>query len=1395
MNHDSDLTFEATPTAQHPQRWRLHRAGIQNVWFYYDATFDFSGGRCIWRGVNGAGKSRALEMLLPFLLDADRRRMDSTGAGRVRLEDLMKAGGPGSGNRLGYLWLELERTTGDGPAYLTLGALVRFSHATAEARVWYFITPQRVGLDLHLMNAARSPLPRADLTEAIGADRITDSPARHRDRVRAEVFGLTGDVGGQRFTGLMQLLHTLRAPDVGNRIDEGNLTRILSDALPPLSQDALADAGEKLDALRETREAQDRLAASRATVASFVEVYRRYTTAVLSGALTDIEAAALAAQKAQADARAALELADDAAQAQAAIETRLAKLDEQANALAGVVEGITTSERYTAVAELDEKERSTATLAGAADRAWAEVAKALDAEQGAVEGANRHAEAVATQVNRARAQVLELTGTLQKVGVPHQLPSALTCELGPVEPTSEMVRERCTAPLRSVLVARPTTTTLSPQDLDEVIAAADRVTDAARQRRDAAEHRHTVAAHLDKQHTAVTAAEARAQEDAEIADQANEHAERVARGRDETALQLAAAWVSWATGPVSVEIFGQVDWPGTALRGVLSDRDALAGDDENDADLSALRTLPTTLSEPVLTALAEERGEVHAAAKQDATRRKELERTLADLVDGHVDPMPQVAPGRGTPVHGASPLWRAVDFADHVEPGARAGLEAALLASGLLTAAITADGKVRTSDGQVVVTPTGPVLTPNLGQVMVHDTAGDTPAELVEAALSRIGLDPDVHPVAVDASGAWRNGPLHGRHTQDQARYIGAAARQAERAARVAAIEAELLALHEAAARRAHVLQALAERERQVRSHMQDAPAVDGLIRSREAARTSAQNATDTAARARGSLAHAEGLRRQWDTDLAEHTRSCSYQNLPAGAGDLRTLVEDARTALSLSSSVRGAVAGIVEALQRHAELVGQVDKRTTARADTLTGALTAHQQSVSAAEELAQLKALVGADRKKVLAELSQARSEQRQVADKQRDARGDLLDAAQTAGETAGLVGGAQRDGERAGDTLSAVVATGAARAHLPGVWAAATGAERITMPGPGNSVEAVLAGVRTARNTLGGSGADVSGKQVDTAIEAMRGQLDGTFDVAWELTHDVRTVALMDATGTWHVTAALEDLDRSLEEGRAALTEKERTVFTTFVLEGVASELGARLKQAQQLVEDMRSSLRSIHTQQGIGLTVSWDLAEHASTQVRALRDLVRRGVAVRTEHDNDILIGLVKDLVDAAAALDPSAGYAQHLATALDYRAWHKMDVFILGPAPGQRRAISPRSKLSQGEIRFVSYATLFAAVDAFLTGLPDTDLALRLVVLDDAFAKVDNQVVAQFLGLLVNLDLDFALTGHGLWGTVPQVPALDVYEVRRGDGPAVTTHVHWDGHTRHLHPVTTLSGAR
>ena len=94
-------------------RFRLSRAGILNVWQYDEQVFTFADGRLLLRGANGAGKSKTLEMLLPFALDGDKARLTASAKHHTSLLWLM-TDGVEAGNRVGYVWVEFARTTPDG---------------------------------------------------------------------------------------------------------------------------------------------------------------------------------------------------------------------------------------------------------------------------------------------------------------------------------------------------------------------------------------------------------------------------------------------------------------------------------------------------------------------------------------------------------------------------------------------------------------------------------------------------------------------------------------------------------------------------------------------------------------------------------------------------------------------------------------------------------------------------------------------------------------------------------------------------------------------------------------------------------------------------------------------------------------------------------------------------------------------------------------------------------------------------------------------------------------------------------------------------------------------------------------------------------------------------------
>ncbi|GAA3008191.1 TIGR02680 family protein [Actinokineospora diospyrosa] len=1372
---------------RHSQRWRITRAGILNVWFYYDAEFVFSGGRMILRGTNGSGKSRALEMLLPFLLDADRRKMDATGSGKVRLEDLMRNGAEGQTNRLGYLWLEVTREveTDDGTErqFRTIGALIRFSASTGEAKPWYFTTPLRVGEELRLMDDRRQPLSREKLGELLGPDLITDRAEVHRERVGALVFGLTGQTARERYAGLLQLLHTLRAPDMGNRIDEGNLPKILSDALPPLSEVTLREAGERLDSLKDSRDEQRRLLEAVEQVNGLLDIYRRYTARTLSDSAehaakaaaqtVDLEQKSLAAKEWHA------RLAGEHA---LAVSTITVKREEQ-EVLAETIRGIESSDLYRTSIDLHNLANTVDTLRRASGLALGAAQDRRNEEAAAVRRADNQAETAVHEGNSVKPVLEQARDALAAAHLPTgALPTAVTAMTAPGASRAEEVRlDLDSSP---ELVKRPAHSILqvSPSSLDDVVTTTRDLGDAAERRESQARSRLATAEKLEQKERATRVAEDKAQDAADKAEAAAELAQEAAESRDDQARELAALWRKWTVDDHSTSALGEVDWSRTPVGPLLLDADSLAGAHEHNDDLKLLDAAAVEAASPAREAIAAGRAELRHRQQEDDRTRAQVVAERRDLLAAR-DPEPPAAPWIGGGPAGALPLWRVVDFADAVPEQQRAGLEAALMAAGLLSAWITPDGSVRAETGQVLLTDSAPAVEGSIRAALRWDEASTLPEPLVTGVLSRIGLGRGAG-TWVDGDGRWGAGPLSGRHQVDRARHIGAAARAAARAERLAQIVELLAALDARDAGRGLELEQWGRRENELNQLVRTSPSSNDLLQARLRAGNADREAADSS-RAAGRLRQAATtLRTELTSDQRAHAEQCVRIGLPQDRQGLTEIGEAAREAIRSCRDLVRQVNRLQAAIGTHDGLAREVDdaagKRGAAEriADEAWGewhrehaGYTAVQEAVGA--DIADVqRRLQDAKRElgKVRIEVNALNLEERRLSDQTTAAAGLTEQAAQDLSRGAATMRDALNQLER--------------KVAVPGVFQAA--AKRIppTASESATATEAI-AFARQVQEAVDRSGAKVDESALVRALQTAASELTNTFDLNYDLVAGIWQVELTDATGRQPVVVAAENLRERADRAGSALTDREHQVFTDFVVGGVGEELRRRLIQADQLVKAMNTSLADIRTSHGIGVRLRWVLTEDADSRIARIRELVQASSAVRSPEETAELIVLLKERVDEQFARDADGGYRAHLSTAADYRQWHRVEVTILGPAPGQERKISRKAKLSQGETRFVSYVALFAAADAYLSGLPDTDLALRLILLDDAFAKVDERTIGELMGLLVRLDLDFCMTGHALWGTYGQVPSVDVYEIRRSEGTAaIATRVHWDGHTRH-----------
>ncbi len=172
-----------------------------------------------------------VEVLLPFLLNGDTSTIDAAGRDRTTVGWLMTDGRE-PGNHLGYVWLELRSSNEDGhDRFCTVGAGLKSSSATRQTTTWYFLVEDvRVGAGLALEDDGECfSLER--LKSQLG-EQVTTSAAEHRRRVAHRLFGLRDEA---RYANLLHLLHRLRDPNIGNRIEAGELAAVLRDALPPPS--------------------------------------------------------------------------------------------------------------------------------------------------------------------------------------------------------------------------------------------------------------------------------------------------------------------------------------------------------------------------------------------------------------------------------------------------------------------------------------------------------------------------------------------------------------------------------------------------------------------------------------------------------------------------------------------------------------------------------------------------------------------------------------------------------------------------------------------------------------------------------------------------------------------------------------------------------------------------------------------------------------------------------------------------------------------------------------------------------------------------------------------------------------------------------------------------------
>ncbi len=1350
------LVAGAAPAADATgSRWQPHRAGILNVWRYYDETFTFHQGRLLLRGQNGSGKSKALELLLPFLFDASLRpnRLSTFGGSERTMHWNLLGEGASGKTRVGYVWMEFRRVGDDGTErWFGCGARLQASVHTSTVHADYFTTGSRIAHSggVLLVNEAGQPLTRAALGEVL-RDRgeVHASATDYRTAVRRELFA---GMGEQRYESLLSALLQLRQPKLSERLDPSLLSTLLSRALPPLGEGEIAELAEGFERLDRQREHLTRLDDEVTAAGAVASRQRAYAQRVLRASSAALISATTEMDNLTRVARQSAEELEQALAERRSAQSRREELQLRAHALDETVEGLRDSDAYRQGEELDRLRRRTEDVAAAAERqrAAAQTAQARSEEdqRRADEAADHartlgeHAREAAGEAHRAaRAAGLEsvhheVRTVLDAADPAVALPHTTGRDQGAVpRTTAENGARQARRLLRGADTARRQQVTLVTEAIDEH--------DRAVRDRGAAE---------------------------ELLDEARTRlAEAIAR-RDEAS----AAW----DDAFAAQVERLLAWAGDCAELRITDLDALAAGAAAEAEVTALTE---AAARPLEQEIAAAEATTRAQRQDLRDERNRLEEKLRQL-SGETDLPPAPPPTRTTvrTATAGAPLWRVVAFREGVPLPVQSAVEAALEASGLLDAWISPyDGLTLPGhDTRVEAALAAPAPGPSLLEVLRPEEDIPVPADTVTRILAGIAYGPTLpgrHPAAVSADGAWRLAFATGTWSKPEPAHIGALARQRARQRligeltdRIGETNASLAALDDRlrglAARRARL-----DADRAARPDHRE---LDTRRRARDRAEDTVAARDDAVRDVAGRLARCErevtGALRVLDRRAAEH-------GLPTDRGRLRTLSEAIDRFRDTADSWVDARLAATAAADRARQRAAQADRSRRTAEDRAEDAAAAEAEAAGLRARLEAVEATVGADYRQIVARVAEARAELRRC-------REEAGRAAEVLLRLEGQVGELRATSGQDADRREQAVATRDAAAHrfrhlcLAGL-AEDAGITPALDAGDGTkaTLEAARATAATwpdtphAPRNLGDAGTRLS-----EAVHEARRHLGTRADLDLEPDDDIQLfTATLDGVRVG-ATGLLSTLTQERDRSRDDITAAERRLFDQILTGDIRRHLAARIRQAGELVDRMNRHLERVRTASNVAVQLVWDVRPDLPDSTRTARQLLLKDPGRVTESDREALHVFFRARIEEAKGSETAASWEEQLGEVLDYTAWHRFTV-RLDRANGngwQPLTKKLHGALSGGEKAIALHLPLFAAVAAHYEAVP---LAPRPILLDEVFVGVDTVNRGQVFALLTALDLDLMVTSDHEWCSYGELPGIAVHQLLTGgDDDAVTS---------------------
>lgn len=1354
-------------------RWQPLRLGVVELFHYDSEEFWFRDGHLLLRGNNGTGKSKVLSLTLPFLLDAQLKssRVEPDGDSAKKMAwNLLMSSYP---RRIGYAWIEFGRLAEDGtPRYLSLGAGLSAKEGRPQVESWYFVLDDtagaRINYDLWLTSPQRVVLTKERLREVLeGRGQVFDNAGQYRRAVDERLFRL----GPKRYDALMDTLIQLRQPQLSKKPDETGLSNALTEALPPLPSELLGDVAEALGQLEEDRRQLEEYQALARAIGRFEQRYRVYAgtqsrrqARTLRQAQTEFDNASRARGEALGKLQEARAEEERAQARHAYADTALKRARARLDTLLADPTMQDANRLETARMDVIARQKALNDASGIAEEAGQRLQARAD-ETAHSEQLARQAEhrvTAARQEIALHADAAGISAAHANNGLSHYQAAALA------EQTSTDF-DRARAGLSALVRGR-----------SEQIAL------------------------LRRRQLEVERAEALHAQRRQLQDERRDEAEAASRQRDDAdedverqGSALVADWERYlaklnrlACDPneVGVALAVMTEWI-VALQG------------ENPA-----RLLLQAAQQRASQSFAERAAMLDGLRRTLEQERRDLEEEQRRLEAGNslVPPAPYT---RGAEVRAdrlGAPFWQLVDFHDAVSPAQRALLEAGMEAAGLLDAWVSPDGRLQIGgdgrlphDTQLIERRALPVSLAGWLKQAVPE-GSPVPTGTIERILSAISCaedDSGESEAWLSPDGRFRLGALVGAWAKPVAVYIGHAARESARRRRLAEIAERLRQLANDLAELKAVADRLVDDRRAADEEWRQAP-LDEALRAAHATAVSCsrevqrarERLTEADLRCNEALETLKAVRERLVTDAADLRLPVSLEALAAIEAALDRYRDLLPQLVQVAHELRVALPDVQR--QRLRESEARNDK--TKSEERLA---TARNEAEQAAARLEVLREAVGAKVEELQRKLGDARLavEVGEGAIKRAD------EALRRSGEARAIAD------ERAVSAEATLQERTAARSQTVARLQsfAHTGLLSSALP----HVELPdMSATWTIDPAL------TLARRIEQALSELRDD-----DEAWsrvqrqineELTELQRALSALGhqasaETSDWglvvHITyqnhAERPDrlaarLTEEIAQRSELLTAKERAVLENHLQAEIAAEIQRLLMNAEKQRDAINRELYKRPTSTGIRYRLLWQpLAEEEGAPLgleAARKRLLNTSADLWSAEDRNVVgtmlqrrIATEREHADAGSGRE-GGSLIDQLARALDYRRWHRFRVERW--QDGQWRKLS--GPASSGERALGLTVPLFAAVASFYSqgAYP---LAPRLILLDEAFAGIDDAARAHCMGLIREFDLDFVITSEREWACYAELPGVAICHLQRREGvdAVFVSRWTWDGRAK------------